>query len=221
MEPLLVGEAVAGEAASVRNELEALIKNSNSSAFDIGELAYKVKSNALYTGFTTFAEYGKSLPIKLRKLQYLARIAEVMSIMETPRATYEPLGIAKLSEITSLDVEGKWRNPETQEEVPIRDFIASFISKGQSMSLDTIKQHVRTLKGLVGENNIVVVHFGIKQSVLDNVVRPALELAKAQIGSTSKDDEGVSHDASDGRALEVVAISFLNDPANGILAEGA
>jgi hypothetical protein len=221
MEPLLVGEAVAGEAASVRNELEALIKNSNSSAFDIGELAYKVKSNALYTGFTTFQEYGKSLPIKLRKLQYLARIAEVMSIMETPRATYEPLGIAKLREITSLDVEGSWTNPETSEKVDIKTFITSFIAKGQSMSLETIKQHVRTLKGLVGENNIVVVHFGIKQSVLDNVVRPALDLAKAQLGSASKDDEGVSHDASDGRALEVVAISFLNDPANGILAEGA
>lgn len=221
MEPLLVGEAVAGEAASVRNELEALIKNSNSSAFDIGELAYKVKSNALYTGFTTFQEYGKSLPIKLRKLQYLARIAEVMSIMETPRATYEPLGIAKLREITSLDVEGSWTNPETSEKVDIKTFIASFITKGQNMSLDTIKQHVRTLKGLTGENNLVTLHISVKQSALENVIRPALDLAKAQIGSVGKDSEGISYDAGDGRALEVIAISFLNDPANGILAEGA
>jgi hypothetical protein len=89
------------------------------------------------------------------------------------------------------------------------------------MSLETIKQHVRTLKGLTGENNLVTLHISVKQSALENVIRPALDLAKAQIGSVGKDSEGISYDAGDGRALEVIAINFLNDPANGILAEGA
>jgi hypothetical protein len=50
--------------------------------------------------------------------------------------------------------------------------------------------------------------------VLDNVVRPALDLAKANLGSAGKDDEGISFDASDGRALETIGVAYLIDPAN-------
>jgi hypothetical protein len=55
----------------------------------------------------------------------------------------------------------------------------------------------------------VFLHFSVKQSVLENVVRPALDLAKKHIGSVSKDAEGISQDASDGSALEVIAIEYL------------
>jgi hypothetical protein len=154
------------------------------------------------------------LPIKLRKLQYLRRIAEVADALSIPREKYEPVGVAKLREITSLDLDGVWKNPENGQEIPFKDFITGFIEKGKEMPLDDIKRNVKTLKGLTGENDIIVIHFGVKQSVLDNVVRPALDLAKANLGSAGKDDEGISFDASDGRALETIGVAYLIDPAN-------
>ena len=208
---VIVGQQVAGEAVKVRNTLEQLIKKVNKSSFDIAELLYTVKSKGYYEGYTTFWEYVKTLEIKRRRAQYLCDIVETMMAINAPRDKYEPLGIAKLREIASLDIDGEWVNPETGEKVPIKSFIEGFIEKGNDMTLAEITQHVRTLKGLVGENNIVFLHLAVKQSVLDNTVRPALELAKNQIGSVGKDSEGMSKDATDGQALEVVCVDFLNN----------
>lgn len=216
----IVGQQVAGQEAETRKQLEQLVNTINSSAFDIGILAHTIKKLGLYSGYTTFQEYAKTLPIKLRKLQYLRRIAEVTETLNIPREQYEPLGIAKLREITSLDLDGQWCHPDSGEKTPLKDFVLGFLSKGKDMTLDEIKQHVKTLKGISGENDIVILHLGVTKSALDNTVRPALELAKMQLGSSHKDDEGVSVDHSDGKALEVIAVSFINDPANSVLAEG-
>jgi len=216
--PNIVGQKVAGESAKVRKQLEQLIKKVNSSAFDIADLLHTIKKNGFYEGFVTFQEYVKTLELKPRKAQYLRRIAEVMDVMQIPREKYEPLGIAKLREITSLNLDDTWVNPETKEEIPIKSFVEGFIYNGKDMPLDEIKNHVKTLKGLIGEDAMGWLHLYMKQMAIDQVVRPALELAKAQIGSVKKDDEGISQDASDGAAAEVVFVAFINDPANGILA---
>jgi hypothetical protein len=208
---VIVGQQVSGEAAKTRKALEQLITKINTSAFDIAELLYVVKTNGYYEGYPTFAEYTKTLSLKPRKSQYLCRIVEVMNAIGAVRKKYEPLGVAKLREITSLDVDGEWVNPETGDKTPLKDFIEGFIEKGKDLTLEEIKQHVRTLKGLIGDNNIIFLHLSVKQSVLDNTVRPALELAKMQYGSTGKDDEGISKDATDGQALEVVCVDFLNN----------
>lgn len=209
--PAIVGEAVAGESAQVRKELEQIISKVNTSALDIGELLHKIKKNGYYEGYNTFADYQKTLEIKSRKAQYLRRIAEVMDTLEIPRSVYEPLGVSKLREITSLNVSDTWVNPETKEETPMKAFIQGFVDKGQSMGIEEVKQHVKTLKGLTGENSLGWVHFYMKQAAIDQVVRPALDKAKMLIGSVSKDDEGNSQDASDGRAAEVVFVAFLTD----------
>jgi len=142
----------------------------------------------------------------------------VMEALEIPRVKYEPLGIAKLREITSLNIDETWTNPETKAQTPIKAFVQGFVEQGDNLSLEEIKQHVKTLKGLVGEEAMGWLHLYMKQIAIDQVARPALELAKAQIGSVAKDDEGVSKDATDGRAAEVIFVSFLNDPANEALA---
>ena len=130
------------------------------------------------------------------------------------RTEYEPVGIAKLREITSLTPGEVWKNPETSAETPITVFIQGMVEGHKDLSLETIKGHVKTLKGLTEENELVWLQFYIKKSVLDNVLRPALELAKAHIGSVGKDDEGISQDATDGSAIEVIAIEYMNDPQN-------
>ena len=52
----LVDSQVAGEAATVRKQLEAIISKVNSSSFEIAELLWNVKKNGYYSGFTTFTE---------------------------------------------------------------------------------------------------------------------------------------------------------------------
>lgn len=218
---VIVGEQVAGESNKVRKSLEKLIQSVNKSTFDIGELLFKIKKTGFYNGwgFNTFQEYVDTLDIKARKAQYLVRIVDTMEQVGVPREQYEPLGVAKLREISSLDPTATYKNPQTGEETPMKDFITGFIDKGADMPLEEVKQHVRTLKGLTGENELVWLNFCLKKAAVDETVRPALELAKANIGSVGKDAEGNSVDASDGRALEAIAVEFLNDPANNVLPE--
>jgi len=207
--PVIVGEAVAGETAKVRKQLEKVINNVNTSNFDIAELAFKVKQSGDYAGHTTFADYYATLNIKKRKIQYLTKMAETMDAVGIKREEYEPLGIAKLREITSLNVNDKWTDPDTNKELPIKDFITGFIKQGSEMDLDTIKSHVKVLKGLTGENDIEVMHFAFTKSAIDNIINPAIEKAKMVLGSVAKDNEGISQDASSSRCIEVMATEFL------------
>lgn len=218
---VIVGEAVAGESQKTRKALETLIKNLNKSTFDVGELLLKVKSSGYYTGwgFNTFQEYVNTLDIKARKAQYLVRIVDVMAQVGVEREKYEGLGIAKLREITSLEPNDTYINPQTNEQTPMKDFILGFVEKGDDIPLEEIKQHVRTLKGFVGENDITWLNICLKRSVLDETVRPALELAKVNIGTVGKDEEGMAKDASDGAALEAISVEYLNDPKNNVLPE--
>ena len=211
-----VGEVVAGEAAKVRKQVEKVVSNANSSMFDLAELLFDVKKNNFYNGYTTFSEYLSSLKFKRRRLDYLVKMAEVMHVVGITREKYEPLGISKLRIITSLDVNGFWKNPGTGEEIPLKSFIIGFVEQGQEMTLAEITQHVRTLKGEVGDEAFVIMHIKIKQNALDKVLRPALELMKLKIGSVKKDGEGFSVDASDGRALEMIAADWMSDPNNAV-----
>jgi hypothetical protein len=86
------------------------------------------------------------------------------------------------------------------------------------MTLDEIKSHVRVLKGIPPDQEMIGRHFYMPRQTAELVVDPAIDLARKQIGSTFKDDEGISQDASDGACLEVVAVSFMLDPANAVLA---
>lgn len=209
---VIVGEAVAGEAAAARKNLEALINSVNRSSFDIAELCHKVKSKGYYAPFTTFQEYSKTLKLKPRKIQYLTRMAGVFDQVGIKREVYEPLGIARCREITSLDPAAEWTNPESSLTTPVAEFIKGFVEKGEEIDMDDLKRHVRTLKGFVGDNDLVWVNLCLTRSVHENTWRPAIDKAKALMGSVSKDDEGISQDASDGAAAEIIAVTFLNDP---------
>lgn len=140
-----------------------------------------------------------------------------MDILEIDRSVYEPVGVSKLRGITSLDPNGKWLNTDTAELIPLSGFIRGFIDKHKELSLEELKAHIKLLKGLVGDDALKTYRFQVPQLVADNTIDPALDLARKQIGSVHKDDEGVSHDAKDGACWEVIAIGFLLDPANEVL----
>lgn len=209
---VIVGTVEAGEASTARARLEALIASVNRSSFDIGVMCNQIKTRGYYAPYTTFQEFAKTLKLKARKIQYLTRMAGVFEQVGIPREQYEPLGVARCREITSLDPGTTWTNPETGAETDINDFIRGFVDKGEDIEMDDLKRHVRTLKGFVGDNDLVWVNLCLTRSVYDNVWTPAVEKAKALIGSVGKDDEGISKDAGDGAVAEIFAASFLNDP---------
>jgi hypothetical protein len=213
--PAIHGPVIPGEAQKTRKQLEKVINLANSSMFDIGELLFKIKKNGYYEGFDSFPKYLKSLNFKYRRLEYLTKMVECMDAVGIERAKYEPLGIAKLRLITSLNPNEDWVNPETKEVTPIKAFIEGFVEQGDNMTWDEINKHVKTLKGEVGDDAMGWVHIYAKQLAIDNVIKPAFEKMKMLIGSVAKDDDGNSKDASDGSALEKICVNFLLEPVEG------
>lgn len=214
---VLVGEAVAGQAAAVRAELESLIKNIDKQTLDVAERLHLVQSKQLYApDFNTYMEYTESIGLKESKARYLPKIVRVMSEVGIPRTQYEKLKIARLREITSLDPAATYVNPLTKNETPMKEFIVGFVEKNEEIEFDDLKKHVRTLKGFVGENDITWLNLPFVRSALENTVRPGIEKVKAVIGSIGKDDDGVSKDASDSAAIEAAFAHILTDDTFGL-----
>jgi hypothetical protein len=211
---VIVGTVVAGEANKAKKQLETLIKTIDQSNFDIADLCYNIKKKGFFHPFTTFQDYYKTLKIKPRKIQYLTKMAEVMHAVGIDRSVYEPLGIARMREITSLDPDATWINPNTKAETPMKEFIVGFVEAGESITTEQLKQNVKTLKGLTGENDIVWWNLPFTRSAFENTIMPAVELTQATIGSVGKDDEGVSKDASPSTVVEAWAADVLADPSN-------
>lgn len=208
-EVLMVGEAVAGQAAKTRKKLEALVKNMDKNTFDLADLLYEVREKGFYKPeFNTFAEYVKSIGLKKSKAYYLSSIKECMVTCGIPRETYEPVGIYKLRDIASLDPNAQWQGS------PMKDYIIGLVENAKDKTQEQVAEFVRTLKGQTGEDEVVWVNLPVKRIVRDKVLRPALELAKARLGSSYRDKDGNAVEPSDANALEVLAVEFLNDPAN-------
>lgn len=217
--PIVIVDAnIAGEALAIKHQLEVLISTVNRSSFDIADLLLKIKRKGYYAPYTTFQEYTASLKIKPRRARYLTRMASVMEEVGIPRSQYEPLGVDRLRDISSLEPADIWRNPITGTYTSMRDFIVAFVEyrteTGDFIEPNDLKRRIRTLKGLVGDNDFEFLTLSFQRATMESVVRPAIELAKAHIGSVKKDDEGVSQDATDSSAVVAILADYLSDPAN-------
>lgn len=218
---VIVDASIAGEALATKHQLENLIITVEQSKFDMAELLFKIKTKGYYAdwGFTTFQDYTKTLKnVKKRTVQYMTRIISIMQTVGLPRSQYEPLGIGRLRDITSLEPTDIWQNPISLVRTPMSEFIKGFVEfrtdTGDFIDPDDLKRSVRTLKGLVGENDFEFLTLSFQRATLESVVRPALELAKAHIGSVKKDDEGISQDATDSSAAVAIFADYLSDPTN-------
>lgn len=219
--PAIYGEVEAGRSATVRAQIENLVTSLTKSNFDLAELLHEVKTRKYFFnyGFNTLKEFADSINLKPAKAQYLAKMVEVMLAVGIERPEYEPVGVSKLREITSLEPTGYWLNPETGESEKLSMWIVNLTRTGKEMSLAEIKEIVKKLKGLTGEDELVWLNVCIKRIVLEQTVRPALELAKKVIGSKGRDEDGQAIEASDGESLELLAAGFLIDPNNQSAAE--
>ena len=207
-EQVVVGEAEAGRAASVKRAIKKLIAVTNTNMFDIAELLYEVKSNKYYADdFESFSKYAKSLNFKYSRSYYLVKIIALMKGSAIERAEYEQVGMTKLRDISRLSLEGEF------DGVPMPLVIRELTLKAKDLSSEEVTAAVDKILGLTEDESMVWVNLHVKKSVRDLVILPAIALAiKHMPESQTTDDEGNHIDPSNGAAIEVIAANFLADP---------
>ena len=215
---VIVGEQVAGRAASVRRSLMSMVTNLSTNTFDLALLLHEARENnyANAWGFSSLADYAdKELGLKKRKAEYLTRIIKVASTVGLSRRQYEPCGVSKLREITRLDPEGNFWNKNTHENEEMAEHIVRLILDHDKLNVQQTKDEVARLMGMTGPNSMVIRSCSVTQSAWENVIQPAYELARRILGSQRRDEDGAAVDYKDGVCLEVIAAAFLADPNNG------
>jgi hypothetical protein len=213
----IYGEVEAGRASIVRKHLMSLIGHVTTKTFDMAELLYEAQAHAYYLqwGYASLGEYAaKELGLKERKAQYLSRIVKVCRDVAVERKNYEPAGISKLREIATLDPDGFFFDKDKNQNFPLDEIIVDLILDAPDLSLQEIKDKVDFLKGQVGDNRQVVRSYGVTQSTWDNVIKPAMEMARKKLGSAGRDDSGQAQEYSDGACMEIICASFVQDPNN-------
>jgi len=216
-EQVVTGETVAGRAAKVRRQLFDLSADVKASTFDMVELLCEAKSNNYpqQWGFSSVLDYGcQELGLKKRKVQYLTRIGTVCKAVGLTRQQYEPAGTSKLREITTLDPEGSYFNIAEHMNEDMAEHIVRLILDSDKMNVKQVKEEVLRLQGRVGPDRPVVRSTSYPQSVWENVIVPARELARHLLGSSGRDEEGNAKEYSDGACDEVICAAFLADLNN-------
>ena len=213
----IVGEAIAGRAASVRRDLMAMVSNLSTNTFDLAILLHEAKENGYPAawGFASLAEYAdQELGLKKRKAEYLTRIVKVARAVGLKREQYEPCGVSKLREITRLNPEGTFWNKDEHTSEALDDHIVRLILDSDTMTVEQVKEEVLRLKGMTGPNRMVVRSCSVTQSAWENVIQPAYELARRILGSQGRDESGNAVEYKDGACLEVICAAFNADVNN-------
>jgi hypothetical protein len=215
--PAIYGEQVAGRAARVRKQLKDLSADVRSSTFDLADLLFEAQENNYPNvwGYASLPEYAaKELGLKERKAQYLARITKVCLAVGLKRVQYEPAGISKLREICTLDPEGTYWNVAEHKSEPLDEHIVRLILDSDKMNVDKVKLEVAKLKGQVGKDRRVLRSYSTDITAWQNVIDPAIELARKLLGSKGRDDSGNAKEYSEGECYECICAAFLADPNN-------
>lgn len=215
----IVGDVQAGRATVLRKKLMGLAGDIQASTFDLAEMLSEASHAHMYQawGYQSIVEYGASeLGLKARKVQYLVRIIEVMRIVGIKREIFEPIGVTKLREITTLDPAGTFFNKETKQNEPLLDHIIRLVTEADDVTADEISEEVKRLKGQIGDNAMVVRSTSYVLSVWENVIKPAQELARRLMGSAGRDKDGNAVEYSDGAVEEMIHAAFNADPNNSL-----
>jgi hypothetical protein len=215
----IIGEAVAGEAAQTLSEVKKLVKGMSVNTFDLAEKLHKIKSKKFYAPkYNTFGEYAKTLDLKLSKSYYLVKLVEVMTACQIPREIYEPVGIAKLRIVSRIETKNQDGGPKMFDlgaGLPVTgvEVIQAIMKHAEAQDPEELEQFVRKVNGQVGENAPTWVNIRMTEGQREKW-QEAVSLAKAHLGSVSKDADGQYKDASEGRCAEVIAVNYILDPNN-------
>jgi hypothetical protein len=216
-EVVMVGEQISGRAARVREKLKDLTNDVKASTFDMADLLFEAQENnyAHAWGYSSTIEYGmEELGLKRRKIEYLTRITRVCRQLGLKRERYEPAGISKLREITTLDPEKSYWNATEHVSEPLDEHMVRLILDSDKLNVEQMKDEVLRLKGRIGPDRPVLRTTSYVKSVWENVIKPARELARQLLGSAGRDDAGNAKEYSDGACDEIIYAAFLADPNN-------
>ncbi len=218
--PAIYGEAVAGreaKSAALRKRMFMLSTDLTKNTFDLAESFAEAQESRCYIewGFDTLWDYALlELGIKQRKAQYLARIVKVCRECGVSRKDYEPVGVTKLREITSLDPGATYYNPDTRTHEPMVDHIVEMIAEAPENSTIEVEQEVARLKGQTGENAMITRAYKVTVSAWENVIQRCFESIRKRLGSAGRDGTGEAKEYSDGAVIEVLAAEYNSDPRN-------
>lgn len=210
--PAIIGEVVAGRSASVRKQLVQLSGDISRSTFDVADLLYEAQESGYLQswGFDGLGDYAEQeLGIKERKAQYLVRITKVCRAVGLKREQYEQAGVSKLRDITTLDPQGSWFNPETKNNEALDEHIVDLITSAEDLTKEEVYDEVMKLKGMVGGDRPVVRSFSATQSAWDNVIKRAYERMRLKLGSAGRDDAGMAKEYTDGVCVEMICAEWL------------
>jgi hypothetical protein len=206
---------MAERSTEVRELLKFHVKNTNINTLDLAELLYEAQENGYpgKWGYESLPKYAaKELKIKERKARYLAHLVRVCRAVGLLRSQYEPAGISKLREITTLDPDGSFWNAPAKVSEPLDDHIVRLILDADTMTVQQIRDEVARLKGQVGPDRRVVRSYSVAYSTWENVIKVAYEKARRLLGSKGRDAEGNAVEYSDGVCQEVICANFLAQP---------
>ena len=213
----IVGEVVAGQSATLRKRMRILAADLTKHTFDLAEAFLQAQETRCYAewGFESLPEYAElELGIKPRKAQYLARIAKVCRDCGVARKDYEPVGVSKLREITTLDPETSYYNVDEKKHEPLVDHIVRLIAEAPELSVVELEQEVAILKGMTGDNAMVMRAFKVTLSCWENVIVPCLESIRRRLGSAGRDGTGAAREYTDGNCYEALCAEYNADPRN-------
>lgn len=215
---VIVGDADVSRAAFVRRKITNLVKAENTSFFDLAELFHETKKKQFYAqwGYPSFNNYcndvAKDYQYKASKIYYSTRIMENMEAAGLERSQFEQVGRTKLRMISRLKPYNADGSPTMFNGIEIWTLIRDLTLKAAQMSPEEVSFEVDKILGLTEDEAMSWMNIKVKKLAKDNVIMPALALAKKHVGSVGEDENGQAQDASDGRALELICANFLADP---------
>lgn len=218
MEPItIVGDAVAGQSATLRSRLRLLAQDITRNTFDLAEAFLEAQETRCYAqwGYESIGEYAETeLGVKQRKCQYLARIARTMRVCGIKRLDYEPAGLTNLRIITTLDPEGTYFNQETRAHESMAEHITELVAEAPELSTKEVEAEVNRLLGMDGENAMVHKSYSVTKSCYENTIQRCFEAVRMRLGSAGRDDTGAAKEYNDGAVLEALCAEYLADPRN-------
>ena len=214
---VIIGEAVAGKSASLRKRMFLLSTDLTRNTFDLAEALLEAQETHCFLewGFDSIGDYAElELGVKPRKAQYLARIARVCRDCGVARKDYEPVGVTKLREITTLEPGDTFYNPEEKKHEPMVEHIVRLIAEAPENSTVEVEEEVARLKGMTGENALVHRGYKVTVSCWENTITRCFESIRKRLGSAGRDGTGAAKEYTDGNVIECLCAEYNADPRN-------
>jgi hypothetical protein len=213
----IVGEAIPGKSQELRKRMRVLAGDIDKNTFDLAEAFAAAQESHCFMewGFESLKEYASlELGVKPRRAQYLARIVKVCRECGIARKDYEPVGVTKLREITTLDPGSSFFDAEQSKHVPMVEYIVDLIAEGVELTAEEVEEKVAHLKGMTGGNAMVIRSYKVTRDAWEGTIAPALEAMRKLLGSKGRDETGQAKEYPDGTCIEYICREFLNDPNN-------